>query len=590
MEAPAALSDSNDYSSCVSNGDTLSNDSFKPPNVVALNRLSENLGSLFLSPDFDFCADARILVPPSSSGTASREIPVHRCILSARSPFFRSIFSTAAEANPAKEKGWKIELKELAKDFDLGYDSLVSVLTYLYSGKARPLPDGVCICVDEKCSHVACRPAVDFMVEVLYGAFTFQITEMVTLYQRHLLDIIDKVAVDDILVILSVASMCDGACERLLNKCIETVASALAKSDIDTVTLEKTLTQDVVKKIIDCCSSLGVPRESIAFPDKHVKRILRALDSDDVELVRMLLKEGHTSLDDAYALHYAVAYCDSKITTELLDIGLADVNHKNTRGHSVLHVAAMRKEPKIIVSLLTKGARPFDLTPDGRKALQICKRLTKSLDYKPTKECMATPKDRLCIEILEQAERSEPLLGEASESLAAAGDDLRSRLLYLESRVSLAKILFPMEAKVAMDIAQVERTSPLPLVANSKLTPGNQSMPMDLNDAPFKLKEEHLARLKALSRTVELGKRFFPRCSAVLNNIVDDDELSELANLETGSWHDRETKKQRFNEIQNIFTKAFIEDKQENDRSTASAISSSSSSTSIRAQSRLMRK
>lgn len=90
--------------------------------------------------------------------------------------------------------------------------------------------------------------------------------------------------------------------------------------------------------------------------------------------------------------------------------------------------------------------------------------------------------------------------------------------------------------------------------------------------------------------TVELGKRFFPRCSAVLNNIVDDDELSELANLETGSWHDRETKKQRFNEIQNIFTKAFIEDKQENDRSTASAISSSSSSTSIRAQSRLMRK
>ncbi|KAJ8643958.1 hypothetical protein MRB53_005706 [Persea americana] len=105
MEALAALSDSNNYSSYVSNGDSLSNDSFNQPNVVALNRLSENLGSLFLSPYFDFYADARILVPPSSACTTSREIPVHHCILSARSPFFCSIFSTAADANPAKEKG-----------------------------------------------------------------------------------------------------------------------------------------------------------------------------------------------------------------------------------------------------------------------------------------------------------------------------------------------------------------------------------------------------------------------------------------------------------------------------------------------------
>lgn len=249
--------------------------------------------------------------------------------------------------------------------------------------------------------------------------------------QRHLLEIINKVTVDDILVILSVASMCDRVCERLLNKCIEIVAKALMKSDIDTVTLEKALTQDVVNKILDTCSSLGLPRETVAFPNKHVKRILRALDSDDVELVRMLLKEGHTTLDNAYALHYAVAYCDSKITTELLDIGLADVNHRNTRGHSVLHVAAMRKEPEIIVSLLNKGARLSDLTSDGRNALQICKRLTKSLDYRPTKGCVDTPKDRLCIDVLEGPE---PLPGEASVSLAAAGDDLRSRLSYLESR------------------------------------------------------------------------------------------------------------------------------------------------------------
>lgn len=67
--------------------------------------------------------------------------------------------------------------------------------------------------------------------------------------------------------------------------------------------------------------------------------------------------------------------------------------------------------------------------------------------------------------------------------------------------VFLAKLLFPTEAKVAMDIAQVDGTSELPLATTIKLTPGNQSAAVDLNDAPFKLKEEHLARLRALSKT-----------------------------------------------------------------------------------------
>lgn len=67
--------------------------------------------------------------------------------------------------------------------------------------------------------------------------------------------------------------------------------------------------------------------------------------------------------------------------------------------------------------------------------------------------------------------------------------------------VFLAKLLFPTEAKVAMDIAQVEDTSELQLSPTFKLTQRNQSAAMDLNDAPFKLKEEHLARLRALSKT-----------------------------------------------------------------------------------------
>lgn len=246
------------------------------------------------------------------------------------------------------------------------------------------------------------------------------------------MDILHKVAIDDIFVVLVVSNICGDACERLWNSCL----NILVKSDVDVVTLDKALPEDIVKRIMETRVELNLDkRENISFPDKHIKRIHRALDSDDVELVRMLLKEGHTNLDDAHALHYAVAYCDAKTTTELLDIGVADVNQKNSRGYSVLHVAAMRKEPKITVSLLTKGARPSDLTPDGRTALQISKKLARAKSYNKSSEKEENSStDHLCVEILEQAERREPLLGEASHSLAIAGDDLRMKLLYLENR------------------------------------------------------------------------------------------------------------------------------------------------------------
>ncbi|KAG9455633.1 hypothetical protein H6P81_000141 [Aristolochia fimbriata] len=565
MATPPAFSDSNDNHSsnisCVSNTDTFSSSpDFPAADVASLRRLSDNLDAIFQSPQYGFCSDARIMV------SASRDVPVHRCILAARSPFFLSLFTAAP-----KDRTPKLELKELAKDYDVGYDALVSVLAYLYTGKVRPPPEGVCVCVDEDCCHLACRPKVDFMVQVLYASFNFQIAELVALYQRHLLDILDKVAIDDIPVILSVAYICEKACSRLLAKCIE----AVKNSDLDAVTLEKAFPVEIAQQIVrsESNSNPDMP-DGMGFPNKHARRIHGALDSDDVELVRMLLKEGHTTLDDACALHYAVAFCDSKTTTELLELGLADVNHRNMRGYTVLHVAAMRKDPKIIVSLLTKGAHPSHLTSDGRKALQIAKRLTKSTDYyKSMEEGKASPNDRLCIEILEQAESRDPLVGEASVSLAIAGEDLRNRLLYLENRVGLAKLLFPTEAKVAMELAKVDRTSEVPVAARSKLSGGNQGAAVDLNDAPFRLKEEHLARFKALSRTVELGKRYFPRCSAVLNGIMDNDDL---ANLAFENAEEQLQKKRRFLEIQDAVAKAFSEDKEDNRRCAMSSSSSAS--------------
>lgn len=63
----------------------------------------------------------------------------------------------------------------------------------------------------------------------------------------------------------------------------------------------------------------------------------------------------------------------------------------------------------------------------------------------------------------------------------------------------MAKLLFPMEAKVAMDIAQVDETSEFQLRVNRNMAA--QRTAVDLNEAPFKIKEEHLNRLRALSKT-----------------------------------------------------------------------------------------
>ncbi|RZC49735.1 hypothetical protein C5167_018163 [Papaver somniferum] len=494
MNSTSILTDSNDNS-----GGSISIEHENiTPEITALRRLSTNLESTFQSTDFDFCSDAKIVL------SDSREISIHRVILASRSPFFKTLFGKDKD-----EK--KFEVKKLMSVgvVDVGFDSLSVVLFYLYTGKVKPLPREASACVDEECQHIGCRPVVDLMIQVLYASHVFQIPELVSLFQRRLLDILGNVIVDDIMVILSVANMCDKICEKLVTACIDIIV----KSHIDSVTLEKGLPPDIFKQVMDSRLELGpVDTEIDEKAARRIRTMHKALDWDDVELIEKLLKEGNTNLDEANALHYAVAYSDAQTTEALLKMGLADVNRRNQRGYTVLHVAAMRKEPGIIASIVTKGARPTDLTPDGRKALQIAKRLTKWVEYhKFTDRGQKAPKERLCIEILEQAETNEPLGGEASLSLALAGDDLRERWVYLENRV-------------------------------------------------------------------DFGKRYFPRCSNVLNKIVDTKDLLDLADLKNGSQEEQQLKKKRFLEIQDSLKDAFDKDKVEYDQCKANSASSSSAS------------
>ncbi|KMZ57630.1 npr1 [Zostera marina] len=543
------------------------------PSTTALRLLSTNLETLF---NCEVCSDGTISAA-SSISSSPRKIPIHKCILASRSPFFKELFGGGDT-----EKGKKddYEMRELGKEVVVWYESLLVVLGYLYTGRVGSLPGGgICVCADTDCAHVACRPAIDFQIEALYTSSVFQISELVSLFQRHLLDVMDKVAEDDILMIFSVAHICGIGCEKLRSKCEEMVLNSM----IDSVTIEKILPAEIANQIIhtrSVCKSqlLSLPEENskidiYSLPNKHIRRIHRALDSDDVELVRMLLKESpSTSLDDACALHYAVAHCDSKITNELLDLGLANVNHRNARGYSVLHVAAVRREPDFIASLLAKGALPSDVTSDGRKAIQISRRLTKILDYnRPMEEGMQAHNDRLCVEILENAETSHPILGEGALSLANAGDDIRSRLLYLETRVGMARLLFPKEAKIAMGLANVEGTMELALY-NDNQDPAVD----DLNDTPFKINQERLTRMSALSKTVEFAKRYFRRCAKVLDELMMDNDTIAFRGTETSE--EKQQRKKRYQELQDVFSKAFFEDKRENDLSSISSSCSSSSS------------
>ncbi|KAL1202930.1 Regulatory protein NPR2 [Cardamine amara subsp. amara] len=524
------------------------------PEISALQLLSNCLESVFASPE-TFYSDAKLVL------AGGREISFHRCILSARIPVFKSALATVKNQ---KSTVVKLELKEIAKDYEVGFDSVATVLSYVYSGRGRPPPKEASECVDDHCCHVACRPAVDFMVEVLYLAYVFQIPELVTLYERHFMEIVDKVEIEDILIIFKLDTLCGKTYKKLLDRCIEIIV----KSDIELLTLEKSLPQHRVTQIIGIRKALGLEPPEV---DKHVKNIYKALDSDDVELVKMLLTEGHTNLDEAYALHFAVAHCDLKTAADLLNLELADVNLRNQRGYTVLHVAARRNEPKLIVSLLVKGANPLETTFDGRTPLVIAKRLTKAADNNTRTE-QGTPslKGGFCIEVLEHAQKLEyPLPREASPSLPVTPEELRMRLLYHENRVALARLLFPVEAEVVMELAKMEGTCEF---TASSLEPdhqtGGERTSLDLNMEPFRIQEKHLRRLKALSKTVQLGKRYFPRCS--LDHFMDTEDLNHLASVEEDTPEKRLQKKRRYMELQETLMKTFSEDKEEPGKSSTS--------------------
>ncbi|KAL5773477.1 hypothetical protein ACOSP7_013064 [Xanthoceras sorbifolium] len=536
--------------------------------IISLSKLSSSLEQLLVDSTCDY-SDADVIVEGVPVG-------VHRCILAARSTFFHELFKRERGSSD-KEGKPKYYMTELLPYGKVGYEAFVIFLSYLYTGKLKPSPMEVSTCVDNVCAHDACRPAINFAVEMMYASSIFQVPELVSLYQRRLLNFVEKSLVEDVIPILLVAFHCKSS--QLVAHCVDRVA----RSDLDNICIEKELPNEVAENIRKLrIKPLPDDENDIVEVDplheKRIRRIHRALDSDDVELVKLLLSESNITLDEANALHYAAAYCDPKVLSEVLSLGLADVNLRNSRGYTVLHIGAMRKEPSVIVSLLTKGACASDLTLDGRSAVSICQRLTRPKDYHAkTEQGQEANKDRICIDVLEREMRRNPMAGDASVTSQTFADDLHMKLLYLENRVAFARLLFPTEAKVAMDIANTETTAEFAGLSASKGSSGNLRE-VDLNETPVMQNKRLRSRMEALMKTVEMGRRYFPHCSEVLDKFMDDD-LPDLFYLEKGSMDEQRIKRTRFMELKEDVQKAFNKDKAEFSRS---GLSSSSSSTSIK--------
>ncbi|PAN45778.1 hypothetical protein PAHAL_9G141600 [Panicum hallii] len=544
--------------------------------AVRLRRLSDNLERL-LDPAFLNCTDAEIALAAGKGGAA---VGVHRCILSARSAFFLDHFASLPPPAAVGERP-RLELDGLVPGGrHIGRDALMPVLGYLYTGRLKSPPQEATVCMDDACGHAACRPAIDFVVESMYAASGFQISELISLFQRHLSDFVGTALDEDVVPIVHVSSTCE--LQDLLNQCIQRIAV----STLDSGYLEKELPDDIYCKIKEIRQSAFQDESENAIVDpeheKRVRNILKALDSDDVDLVGLLLQESAVTLDDAFALHYAAAYCEPKVFAELLKLNSANVNLKNNSGYTPLHIACMRREPAIILSLVERGASVLERTLDGRDALTICKRLTREKDCNRKLEtCEETSKPYLCIHILEQELKRKSIIFDLisiEESIATPllVDNFHMRLINLENRVAFARIFFPSEAKLVMRIAQADSTEEFAGITNfSKLKE------VDLNETPTMQNRRLRERLDALTKTVELGRRYFPHCSDVLDNFLNE-ESTDLIYLETGTPEDQRVKRMRFSELKEDVRKAFTKDK----AAVAAIASSASSSSSVRYEGR----
>ncbi|KAK7344999.1 hypothetical protein VNO77_15334 [Canavalia gladiata] len=354
-----------------------------------------------------------------------RLVHAHRCILAARSVFFRKFFggpdppsgldppgaSRVSSAAAARPPGGVIPVNSV------GYEVFLLLLQFLYSGQVSIIPqkhEARPNCGERGCWHTHCTSAVDLALDTLAAARYFGVEQLALLTQKQLASMVEKASIDDVMKVL-IASR-----KQEMQQLWSTCSHLVAKSGLPPEVLAKHLPIDVVAKIEELRLKSSLARRSLMplhphhhdhlgpdLEDQKIRRMRRALDSSDVELVKLMVMGEGLNLDEALALHYAVENCSREVVKALLELGAADVNFQaGPAGKTPLHVAAEMVSPEMVAVLLDHHADPNVRTVDAVTPLDILRTLTSDFLFKgavPGLTHIEPNKLRLCLELVQSA-------------------------------------------------------------------------------------------------------------------------------------------------------------------------------------------
>ncbi|XP_073305932.1 BTB/POZ domain and ankyrin repeat-containing protein NBCL [Primulina huaijiensis] len=356
-----------------------------------------------------------------------RLVHAHRCILAARSLFFRKFFcgpDSQTGLDPIRmgpgsgsPRGPNTQVIPVNS---VGYEVFLLMLQFLYSGqvsivpqKHEPRPN----CGERGCWHTHCTSAVDLALDTLAAARSFGVEQLALLTQKQLAIMVEKASIEDVMKVL-IASR-----KQEMHQLWTTCSHLVANSGLPPEILAKHLSVDVVAKIEELRLKSSLARRSLMphhHPHHHdlggavadleeqkIRRMRRALDSSDVELVKLMVMGEGLNLDEALALHYAVENCSREVVKALLELGAADVNYPaGPAGKTPLHVAAEMVSPDMVAVLLDHHADPNVRTVDGITPLDVLRTLTSDFLFKgavPGLAHIEPNKLRLCLELVQSA-------------------------------------------------------------------------------------------------------------------------------------------------------------------------------------------
>ncbi|XP_057787375.1 BTB/POZ domain and ankyrin repeat-containing protein NOOT2-like [Salvia miltiorrhiza] len=337
-----------------------------------------------------------------------RLIHAHRCILAARSLFFRKFFCGPDSGPDPLRAG---QGRQVIPVNSVGYEVFLLMLQFLYSGqvsvvpqKHEPRPN----CGERGCWHTHCSSAIDLAVDTLSAARSFGVEQLASLTQKQLTSMVEKASIEDVMKVLIAARNQD--MQQLWSTCSHLVAKSGLPSEI----LAKHLPIDVVAKIEELRLKSSLSRRPIHHHDQlcdleeqKIRRMRRALDSSDVELVKLMVMGEGLNLDEVLALHYAVENCSREVVKALLELGAADVNLRaGPAGKTPLHIAAEMVSPDMVAVLLDHHADPTCRTVDGVTPLDVLRTLTSDFLFKgavPGLNHIEPNKLRLCLELVQSA-------------------------------------------------------------------------------------------------------------------------------------------------------------------------------------------